>query len=48
MIASTCGASRRCVAVLVLMDLSQSTNDFVRGSDKTVLQLTKEATTLLS
>lgn len=38
----------RDVAVMVLMDLSQSTNDMVRGSDKSVLQLTKEATTLLS
>lgn len=38
----------RDVAVMVLMDLSQSTNDLVRGSDKTILQLTKEATALLS
>jgi len=38
----------RDVAVMVLMDLSQSTNDLVRGSDKSILQLTKEATVLLS
>lgn len=38
----------RDVAVMVLMDLSQSTNDYVRGSEKSVLQLTKEATTLLA
>lgn len=38
----------RDVAVMVLMDLSQSTNDLVRGTDKTILQLTKEATVLLS
>ncbi len=39
---------QRDVAVMVLMDLSQSTNDLVRGSDKTVLQLTREATALLA
>jgi len=39
---------QRDVAVMVLMDLSQSTNDFVRGTDKSVLQLTKEATALLA
>lgn len=38
----------RDLAVVVLMDLSESTNEIVEGSDKTVLQLTREAATLVS
>lgn len=38
----------RDLAVVVLMDLSESTNELVNGSDKTVLQLTREAATLVS
>jgi len=38
----------RDLAVVVLMDLSESTNETVQGSDKTVLQLTREAVTLVS
>ena len=38
----------RDLAVLLLLDLSESTNDKVNGSEKTVLQLTREATALLS
>jgi nitric oxide reductase NorD protein len=38
----------RDLAVVVLMDLSESTNELVPGSDKTVLQLTREAATLVS
>jgi nitric oxide reductase NorD protein len=38
----------RDLAVLVLMDLSQSTNELVQGSDKSILQLTKEAATLVA
>lgn len=38
----------RDLAVVVLMDLSESTNEFINGSDKTVLQLTREAATLVS
>ena len=38
----------RDLAVVVLMDLSESTNETVPGSDKTVLQLTREAATLVS
>lgn len=38
----------RDVSVLLLTDMSESTNEFVRGSDKTVLRLTQEATSLLS
>jgi len=38
----------RDLAVVVLMDLSESTNEMVPGSDKTVLQLTREAATLVS
>ncbi|MDH5648696.1 MAG: VWA domain-containing protein, partial [Gammaproteobacteria bacterium] len=38
----------RDLAVVVLMDLSESTNEMVRGTDKTILQLTKEAATLVS
>ena len=38
----------RDLAVVVLMDLSESTNEIMAGSDKTVLQLTREAATLVS
>jgi hypothetical protein len=38
----------RDLAVLFLLDLSQSTNDRVRGSEATVLDLTREATALLA
>lgn len=38
----------RDLAVVVLMDLSESTNEVVTGSDKTILQLTREAATLVS
>ena len=40
--------NRRDLAVLILLDLSESTNDQVRGSEKTVLELTREACALLS
>ena len=38
----------RDLAVLFLLDLSQSTNDRVRGGQSTVLDLTREATALLA
>jgi len=38
----------RDLSVVLLMDLSESTNDTMTGSDKTVLQLTREAATLVS
>ncbi len=38
----------RDLAVVVLLDLSESTNESMAGSDKTVLQLTREAATLVS
>ncbi|MFW6344793.1 MAG: nitric oxide reductase activation protein NorD [Halomonas sp.] len=38
----------RDLAVLLLLDLSESTNDPVDGGDKTILQLTREAATLLA
>jgi hypothetical protein len=38
----------RDLAVVVLMDLSESTNESMAGSDKTVLQLTREAATLVA
>lgn len=38
----------RDLAVTVLLDLSESTNDTVEGTDKTVLELTREAATLVS
>ncbi|TCK19521.1 nitric oxide reductase activation protein [Thiogranum longum] len=38
----------RDLSVVVLMDLSESTNETVEGSDKTILQLTKEASTLVA
>ncbi len=40
--------NRRDLAVLVLLDLSESTNETVRGSDKTVLDLTREACALVA
>lgn len=38
----------RDLAVLVLLDLSASTHEMLQGSDKTVLQLTREASTLVA
>jgi nitric oxide reductase NorD protein len=38
----------RDLSVIVLMDLSESTNETMAGFDKTVLQLTREAATLVS
>ncbi len=38
----------RDLAILFLLDLSQSTNERVRGGDATVLDLTREATALLA
>lgn len=38
----------RDLSVLVLMDLSESTNELVEGSDKSILQLTREAATLVA
>lgn len=38
----------RDLSVVVLMDLSESTNESMAGSDKTVLQLTREAATLVA
>jgi len=38
----------RDLSVVVLLDLSESTNEMIGGSDKTVLQLTREAATLVS
>jgi len=38
----------RDLAVVVLLDLSESTNETVQGSDKTILQLTREAATLVA
>ena len=38
----------RDLAVTVLLDLSESTNDMVEGSDKTVLELTREAAALVA
>lgn len=38
----------RDLAVVVLLDLSESTNETVEGSDKTVLELTREASTLVA
>jgi len=38
----------RDLSVVVLMDLSESTNEKVGGSDKTVLELTREAATLVA
>ncbi|QXP85736.1 nitric oxide reductase activation protein NorD [Methylococcus sp. Mc7] len=38
----------RDLSVLVLLDLSESTNETVRGSEQTVLELAREATALLA
>jgi len=38
----------RDLAIVVLLDLSESTNEKVAGSDKTVLELTREAATLVA
>ena len=38
----------RDLAVTVLLDLSESTNETINGADKTVLDLTREAATLVS
>ena len=38
----------RDLSVVVLMDLSESTNEKIGGSDKTVLELTREAATLVA
>lgn len=38
----------RDLAVTVLLDLSESTNDVIEGSDKTVLDLTREAAILVA
>jgi nitric oxide reductase NorD protein len=38
----------RDLAIVVLIDLSESTNETVQGSDKTVLQLTREAASLVA
>ena len=40
--------SRRDLAVVILLDLSESTADRVRDTDKTVLELTREACALLA
>ncbi|MDH4249397.1 MAG: VWA domain-containing protein [Deltaproteobacteria bacterium] len=39
---------RRDLAVVILLDLSESTNDPVRGAENTVLSLTREASALLA
>lgn len=44
----TIGRHQRDLAVLVLLDLSQSTNDRVPGAGTTVLELAREATALLA
>ena len=40
--------NRRDLAVVILLDLSESTNEKVRGSEKTVLELTREASALVA
>lgn len=40
--------NRRDLSVLILLDLSESTNEQVRGSDRTVLDLTRDACALLA
>lgn len=40
--------NNRDLSVVVLLDLSESTNEPINGSEKTVLQLTREATTLVA
>ncbi len=41
-------ANRRDLAVVVLLDLSESTNEVVRGTERTVLELTREAAALVA
>lgn len=40
--------NRRDLAVVILLDLSESTNETVRGTEKTVLELTREASALVA
>ncbi|MCC0024247.1 MAG: nitric oxide reductase activation protein NorD [Hyphomicrobiaceae bacterium] len=40
--------NRRDLAVVILLDLSESTNEMVRGTDKSVLELTREASALIA
>lgn len=40
--------NRRDLAVVILLDLSESTNETLRGSEKTVLDLTREASALVA
>ncbi len=40
--------NRRDLAVIILLDLSESTNETVRGTEKTVLELTREASALVA
>ncbi|MCF6320383.1 MAG: nitric oxide reductase activation protein NorD [Rhizobiaceae bacterium] len=40
--------NRRDLAVVILLDLSESTNEMVRGAEKTVLELTREASALVA
>lgn len=40
--------NRRDLAVVILLDLSESTNEMVRGTEKTVLALTREASALVA
>lgn len=40
--------NKRDISVLILMDLSESTNEIAQGTNKSVLQLTQEAVTLLA
>lgn len=40
--------NRRDLAVVILLDLSESTNENVRGTEKTVLELTREASALVA
>lgn len=45
---ATLGRQQRDLSVLVLLDLSQSTNDLVANAETTVLNLAREATVLLA
>jgi len=38
----------RDLSIVVLLDLSESTNELIKGSDKTILDLTREAATLVA
>ncbi len=40
--------NRRDLAVVILLDLSESTNEVVRGSERTVLELTRDASALVA